>query len=117
VSGKKSLGREWIENFMAGGILVVFALWVARMSTPALGGVIAALPIKFAAMWILAGLREGAEFAERMASGSILGMTGNLLFSVTLFLSLSSLDLLLSFTLATAVCLIAIAALRLIFRE
>lgn len=115
--GNKSLGREWFENFLAGGMLVVFAMWVAQISTPVLGGIIAALPIKFSITWILAGIREGAEFAERMANGSIIGMTGNLLFSFTLFIALSTLDFLASFSIAITVCIVAIVALKLIFRE
>ncbi len=117
VSRAKTIGRDWAENFLAGGMLVAFALWAAQISTPVLGGIIAALPIKFGITWVIAGVRGGEEFAERMAKGSVIGMTGNLLFSVTLFFSLSTLDLLASFALAIAVCLIAIAALRLIFRE
>jgi hypothetical protein len=117
VKGKKPMAREWLENFLAGGSLVLLALWVAYVSTPVLGGIIAALPIKFAITWILAGIREGPGFAEKMARGSIIGMTGNLLFSLTLFLTLSTLDLFVSFSLAAAVCLIAIVLLRLTFRE
>jgi hypothetical protein len=117
VKGKKPMAREWPENFLAGGFLVLLALWVAYASTPVLGGIIAALPIKFAITWILAGIREGPAFAQKMAEGSIIGMTGNLLFSLTLFLTLSSFDLFTSFSLALLACLIAIALLRLTFRE
>ena len=113
----KSLIREWLENFLAGGLLVFFALWIAYASSPVLGGVIAALPIKFAVTWILAGIREGPKFAEKMAKGSILGMTGNLLFSMSLFFSLYFLDLYFSFTLAIAVCLLTIVILKFTFPE
>jgi len=113
--GRKSLSREWTENFLAGGFLVLFALWVAHISSPVLGGVIAALPIRFAITWILAGMREGLEFAADMAFGSIIGMAGNLLFSLTLFFSLSVLDFFASFSLAIAVCMITIILLRFTF--
>jgi hypothetical protein len=115
MTGKKSIAREWLENFLAGGFLVLLALEVAYITSPILGGIIAALPIKFGITWILAGVRGGLEFAERMARGSIIGMTGNLLFSFTLFFSLSVLDFFISFSLAIALCLIAIVLLKFTF--
>jgi hypothetical protein len=114
---KKSIGREWVENFLAGGFLVLLALGVAYITTPILGGIIAALPIKFGITWVLAGLREGLEFAEKLAKGSIIGMTGNLLFSLTLFFSLAALDLFISFSLAIVICLAAIILLKFTFPE
>ena len=84
----KSILRELLEDFLSGGFLVAVALWVAHSSSPVVGGVITGLPIRFAATWLLAARRRGAAYAERMAKGSVMGMAGNILFSVTLFFSL-----------------------------
>ena len=113
---RRPLWKEFLENFAAGGFLVMAALWVAELSSPVIGGVIAAMPIRFAATWILGGMRHGKAFAGRLARASIIGMAGNLIFSVTLFLAIGVLGFSPGFGLGVLCCLAAIVALRLIFR-
>lgn len=109
--------KEIFENFLVGGLLVLFALLVANYSNPVVGGIIAALPIRFGITWAIGAARNGSEFAENMARGSIIGMAGNLMFSLTLFFTLLGLGFFLSFFLGLAVCLIAILAIRFTFQE
>jgi uncharacterized membrane protein (GlpM family) len=107
--------RELVENFLVGGCLVVLALWLAYITNPVIGGIVAALPIRFSITWVLAGMRQGVEFAEQMARGSIIGMIGNLCFTITLFVSLISLGLILGFLLAILICLVVIITLKRVF--
>ena len=108
----KSIIRKFIENFIVGGALVVFALWISNFTNPAIGGIIAALPIRFSITWILAGLREGKEFASKMARGSIVGMIGNICFTLTLFITIMILGIGASFVLATVICALVIITLK-----
>lgn len=98
---KKSRGRmikEFAENFVIGGFLVMAAILVAKVSTPAIGGILAALPIRYGITWGITAMRKGKEFAEDMAKGSVIGMPGNLAFSIALYLLLvSSLDFMAAF--------------------
>ena len=116
MKGRRPLWKDLVEDFAAGGFLVMAALWVAEISSPVLGGVIAAMPVRFAAVWIIGGMRRGKAFAGRLARGSLIGMTGNLIFSVTLFLAAGVLGFTPGFGLGVICCLAAIVALRLIFR-
>lgn len=116
MKGRRRLWKEFVENFAAGGFLVMAALWVADISSPVLGGVIAAMPIRFAATWLLGGIRHGKAFAGKLARGSIIGMAGNLIFSVMLFLTIGMLGFSPGFGLGVICCLAAVMALWLIFR-
>ena len=94
----KRMASEFAENFALGGLLVMLALWVAKASSPAIGGIITAVPIKYAITWMITAVRQGREFAEDMAKGSVIGMPGNLTFSITLFLFLmASVDFIAAF--------------------
>jgi len=92
------MAREFSENFVIGGLLVMLAIWVAKVSTPVMGGIIAAVPIRYAVTWSIAAVRRGKEFAEDMARGSVIGMPGNITFSLALFaMLLVSIDFLTAF--------------------
>lgn len=114
---RRTIMREFLEDFLSGGFLVAVALWLAHSSSPVMGGVITGLPIRFAATWLLAARRRGAAYAEKMARGSVMGMVGNILFSVTLFVSLLPLGFAAGFAIAMAVCITAIVILKATFRE
>ena len=90
---KGRLIREFAENFLIGGFFVMTAIWVAKVSTPAIGGIIAAVPIRYAITWSIVAMRKGKDFAEDMAKGSVIAMPGNLMFSIALFfLLVASID-------------------------
>jgi hypothetical protein len=108
----KGFTRKFTENFLVGGTLVAFALWVSYFTSPVVGGIIAALPIRLSITWILAGLREGKEFAAEMARGSIVGMIGNLCFTLTLLITIIALGIGMSFLLALVICGVIIVALN-----
>jgi hypothetical protein len=113
---KSTMAREFLENFVAGGFLVVFALLAAMMSTPMIGGIIAGLPIRYAITWSLAAIRNGKEVAEDMARGSVIGMPGNIMFSVSLFvLLLSSVEFMLSFVSAIIIGIVVIVLMKITF--
>ncbi len=113
----RSAFRELAEDFVSGGFLVAVALWLAHSSSPVIGGVITGLPIRFAATWLLAARRRGAAYAERMARGSVMGMAGNILFSVTLFFVLLPLGFVAGFLVALSVCVASVLILKATFRE
>ena len=95
--------REFAEDFITGGLLVALALFVSDILSPVLGGFIAGLPIRFAVTWGIAASKKGPEFAEKMAKGSVFGIIGSVLFSMTLYLSLSALDFFTAFFTALAI--------------
>ncbi|MFQ5648200.1 MAG: DUF3147 family protein, partial [Candidatus Aenigmatarchaeota archaeon] len=80
--------KEFAKNFAIGGFLIALALWLAYATNPFIGGIIAALPVRYAITWGMAGAKQGEDFAEKMAKGSIRGMIGNLCFTITIILSL-----------------------------
>jgi hypothetical protein len=108
----KGMIRKFMENFLAGGALVAFALWVSYFTSPVIGGIVAALPVRLSITWILAGIREGRGFAAEMARGSIVGMIGNLCFTLTLLITIMALGIGMSFLLALLICGLIIIALN-----
>ena len=115
---KKVMIREFLENFTIGGSFVVLAIWIAQISSPAIGGIIAALPIRYGITWTITALREGKDFAEDMARGSLIGMPGNLAFSIMLYvLLITSMGLIAAFMLAVIAGFIVIIAMKLTFPE
>jgi hypothetical protein len=115
MKNRKKITREFLEDFLSGGFLVVLALGLAYTLSPVLGGVVTGLPIRYAATWLLAARRRGAVYAEHMAKGSMRGMIGNILFSVTLFLVLIPLGFAGAFALALIVCIGTIVLLKTTF--
>jgi len=115
--GRKVVAREFAENFLAGGFLVLAAVLAADVSGPVAGGVIAGLPLRFAATWLIAAARKGGKFAEDMARGSLRGMAANILSSVCMFALLYPLGFLPALLAGVIICMAAVAALRLTFPE
>lgn len=116
--GKGRLAVEFLQHFVIGGFFVMIAIWVAKVSTPAIGGIIAALPIRYGLTWTITALREGKDFAEDMAKGSVIGMPGNILFSITLyFLLIVSIDFFTAFILSVVTGTAMVILLKLTFPE
>ncbi|RLG14257.1 MAG: hypothetical protein DRN71_03335 [Candidatus Nanohalarchaeota archaeon] len=103
--------QKFAKDFIAGGAVVSFALWLASIVGPVIGGIFAGLPIRLAAT-IAFERNKGAEYIERMAKGALLGFIANFSFIFTLIFCLNTLTLYHAFITASTVCLTAIAIIR-----
>ncbi len=101
-------GKTFIKDFVIGGALVAFALWLASSLGPVAGGIFAALPIRLAATIALGSSGKGPEFVEDMAKGALVGFVANFLFILVLILTMRSFGFVYSFASAVFVCLVAI---------
>ncbi|MCK5698958.1 MAG: DUF3147 family protein [Candidatus Aenigmarchaeota archaeon] len=100
--------QKFAKDFIAGGAVVSFALWLASLMGPVIGGIFAGLPLRLAAT-IAFERRKGAKYIEKMAKGALLGFIANFSFMFTLIFCLNTLTLYHAFIAASIVCLTAIA--------
>ncbi len=89
-----------LQNFLVGGALVALALAVGSVAGAVFGGLVAALPIRLAATLLIGGMREGEQFALKMAEGSLLTYFGTFAFIAILFLGIPRIGFAKSFVIA-----------------
>lgn len=97
-----------ITDFLIGGGLITSAIFVGMLTSPLIGGLIAALPIRVGITILLGGIHEGTEFATKMLEGSLLTFFGTFTFLLGLYYGIPRFGLLKGFALASVGCLIVV---------
>ena len=82
---KKMAWEEILKDFLIGGGLIASAITVGILTSPLIGGIIAALPIRAGLTFLLGGLHEGTDFVHKMVEGSMLTYIPTMLFFVILY--------------------------------
>lgn len=97
-----------LYDFIAGGAMIATVLAIGKVFSPAIAGIIAALPVRLGATLFLSGMTNSPEFVLGMLRGSIPTSIGAFGFMVTLSKTTKRMGMRKSFILSMTVCAIII---------
>ena len=90
-----------LQNFALGGALVATAIAVGSLVDPVFGGLIAALPVRLTATFLLSGMNSGSEeFTHKLVEGSFLTYFGTFAFLGILYFGIPKFGFMRSFVVA-----------------